>query len=51
MIPWLKIFVDNDVRYSQFLCPLADRSGISQYRDSCPLIPTTHRAELLAGRR
>lgn len=23
MIPWLKIFLDNDTRYSQFLCPLS----------------------------
>ncbi|MET8150861.1 dienelactone hydrolase family protein [Actinoplanes sp. NPDC049668] len=38
MIPWLKIFVDNDTRYSQFLCPLTDRSGISAYRNTCPLI-------------
>lgn len=38
MIPWLKVFLDNDVRYSQFLCPLADSSGISRYRSSCPLI-------------
>jgi len=38
MIPWLKIFVDNDTRYSQFLCPLSNQSGFSQYRNSCPLI-------------
>ena len=41
MIPWLKIFLDNDSRYSQFLCPMANQNGISQYRDSCPLISTT----------
>ncbi|WP_203790592.1 poly(ethylene terephthalate) hydrolase family protein [Paractinoplanes rishiriensis] len=41
MIPWLKIFVDDDARYSQFLCPLTDRSGISQYQSSCPLITTS----------
>jgi dienelactone hydrolase len=40
MIPWLKIFLDDDARYSQFLCPLADSSGISQHRDTCPLIST-----------
>jgi pimeloyl-ACP methyl ester carboxylesterase len=40
MIPWMKIFIDDDARYSRFLCPLADPSGISQYRDSCPLIST-----------
>ena len=38
MIPWLKIFIDNDTRFSQFLCPMANQSGISQYRNSCPLI-------------
>lgn len=38
MIPWMKIFIDNDTRYSQFLCPLTNQSGISQYRNSCPLI-------------
>jgi dienelactone hydrolase len=38
MIPWLKIFVDDDSRYSQFLCPSTNTSGISQYRNSCPLI-------------
>ena len=37
-IPWLKIFLDNDARYSQFLCPLADSSGITQYLSTCPLI-------------
>ncbi|HEX6681222.1 MAG TPA: cellulose binding domain-containing protein [Candidatus Limnocylindrales bacterium] len=40
-IPWLKIFLDQDARYQQFLCPLADSSGISQYLNSCPLIDTT----------
>lgn len=44
MIPWLKIFLDNDTRYSQFLCPLSNQSGISQYRNSCPLISTTKEA-------
>ena len=45
MIPWLKIFVDDDARYSQFLCPLTNTSGVSQYRNSCPLIsPTPARA-------
>ncbi|HZM75829.1 MAG TPA: hypothetical protein VFC19_08890 [Candidatus Limnocylindrales bacterium] len=41
MIPWMKIFIDNDARYSQFLCPMSNRTGISQYRNSCPLIMTT----------
>ena len=43
MIPWLKIFLDNDTRYSQFLCPMTNQNGISQYRNSCPLITTTPR--------
>ncbi|GAB2602648.1 ricin-type beta-trefoil lectin domain protein [Streptomyces capparidis] len=40
MIPWLKIFIDNDTRYTQFLCPsLADTSGISRSRTKCPYVP------------
>jgi dienelactone hydrolase len=39
LIPWLKMFVDNDGRYAQFLCPsLADSSGISIYRSKCPYV-------------
>ncbi|MGP3982524.1 poly(ethylene terephthalate) hydrolase family protein [Streptomyces sp. KR80] len=38
-IPWMKIFIDNDTRYHQFLCPLMDNTGISAYRSSCPLLP------------
>jgi pimeloyl-ACP methyl ester carboxylesterase len=36
-ISWLKRFVDDDLRYEQFLCP-APRAGttISDYRDTCP---------------
>ncbi|MFY1698825.1 alpha/beta hydrolase family protein [Solwaraspora sp. WMMA2101] len=36
-ISWLKRFVDDDLRYEQFLCPppQPDRQ-ISEYRDSCP---------------
>jgi dienelactone hydrolase len=36
-IAWLKRFVDDDLRYDQFLCP-APRAGttISEYRDTCP---------------
>jgi dienelactone hydrolase len=41
LIPWLKIFLDNDTRYTQFLCPsLADPSGISLYRSKCPYVPS-----------
>ncbi len=40
LVPWLKTFLDNDARYPQFLCPaLADSTGISNYRNSCPLVP------------
>jgi pimeloyl-ACP methyl ester carboxylesterase len=41
IIPWLKLFLDNDVRYSQFLCPLMDPTGINGYLSTCPLIPGT----------
>jgi hypothetical protein len=42
LIPWLKTFVDNDTRYTQFLCPsLADPAGISIYRGKCPYVPPT----------
>ncbi|WP_405087820.1 cellulose binding domain-containing protein [Microbispora sp. NBC_01389] len=39
LIPWLKIWVDNDTRYTQFLCPLADSGNISMYRNKCPYVP------------
>ena len=40
VIPWLKIFVDRDTRYGQFLCPsLKDTTGITAYRSTCPLTP------------
>jgi len=36
-LSWLKRFVDNDVRYDQFLCPApAPNTAISAYRDTCP---------------
>lgn len=39
-IPWLKIFLDNDTRYTQFLCPsLADSSGVSRSQTRCPYVP------------
>ena len=40
MLPFVKMFIDNDTRYSQFLCPLADSSGVVTYRSTCPLLPT-----------
>ncbi|MDN0196717.1 dienelactone hydrolase family protein [Streptomyces sp. S.PNR 29] len=40
LIPWLKTFVDNDTRYTKFLCPtLADPTGVSTYRSTCPYAP------------
>ncbi|WSJ90975.1 alpha/beta hydrolase [Streptomyces sp. NBC_01304] len=36
-ISWLKRFIDNDVRYEQFLCPLPQPSAtIEEYRGNCP---------------
>src|SRR4051812_22311855 len=36
-VAWLKRFMDNDVRYDQFLCPPpAVGTEISQYEDTCP---------------
>ncbi|MEU8184758.1 cellulose binding domain-containing protein [Micromonospora sp. NPDC049044] len=40
LIPWLKIFLDNDTRYTQFLCPLSNSSGVSRYSATCPLVPS-----------
>jgi acetyl esterase/lipase len=40
VIPWLKTFIDNDTRYTQFLCPeLADTTNISRYENTCPYEP------------
>src|SRR5579884_2297137 len=40
IIPWLKVFVDSDTRYEQFLCPsLPDPSTISMYQSKCPYVP------------
>jgi len=40
IIPWLKIFVDSDTRYTRFLCPtLPDPSTISEYQPKCPYTP------------
>jgi dienelactone hydrolase len=40
LIPWLKIFVDSDTRYTQFLCPtLPDPGTISIYQPKCPYVP------------
>ncbi|MEY9998094.1 dienelactone hydrolase [Streptomyces sp. V4I8] len=37
MIAWLKRFVDDDIRYEQFLCPPPQPSDkIGEYRATCP---------------
>jgi predicted dienelactone hydrolase len=36
MVSWFKRFIDNDVRYEQFLCPAPNDSAIDEYRDTCP---------------
>ncbi|WP_028661804.1 poly(ethylene terephthalate) hydrolase family protein [Saccharomonospora saliphila] len=35
-ISWLKRFVDDDTRYSQFLCPEPSGLAIEEYRSTCP---------------
>jgi len=35
-LSWLKRYIDNDTRYSQFLCPAPSGSTISEYRNTCP---------------
>lgn len=40
IVPWLKVFLDNDTRYTQFMCPaLKDTTGVSKYSAKCALIP------------
>lgn len=35
-ISWLKLYVDDDERYAQFLCPVPEPDGeISEYRGTC----------------
>ncbi|MEV8439973.1 cellulose binding domain-containing protein [Actinosynnema sp. NPDC051121] len=41
IIPWFKIFIDSDTRYTQFLCPLSNTTGIRSYQSTCPLVPST----------
>ncbi|MFB9332442.1 alpha/beta hydrolase family protein [Actinoplanes octamycinicus] len=36
-VAWLKRFVDDDTRYSQFICPGPSSLSISDYRSSCPV--------------
>jgi hypothetical protein len=36
-VAWLKRFVDDDLRFDQFLCPAPQPTGpILAYRDTCP---------------
>jgi hypothetical protein len=40
VIPWLKIWIDNDTRYTQFMCPgLADNTGVASYNNTCGFEP------------
>ncbi|GAA2148938.1 ricin-type beta-trefoil lectin domain protein [Glycomyces algeriensis] len=40
VIPWLKIWIDNDTRYTQFMCPgLADNTGVASYSNTCGFEP------------
>jgi hypothetical protein len=40
MMIWMKVFIDKDARYTQFLCPsLSNANNISNYQASCPLVP------------
>jgi len=36
MVAWLKRWVDDDLRYDQFLCPPPSGSAIEEYRHTCP---------------
>lgn len=35
-VTWLKRYVDDDTRYSQFLCPAPSSINLSDYRNTCP---------------
>ncbi|WP_256206899.1 alpha/beta hydrolase family protein [Nocardioides luteus] len=35
-VTWLKRYVDDDTRYSQFLCPAPSSIYLSDYRHTCP---------------
>ena len=40
VIPWLKIWIDNDTRYTQFMCPgLMDSTGVASYDNTCGFEP------------
>ena len=37
MISWLKRWVDDDTRYSQFICPRPAANNAVEYRSTCPV--------------
>ena len=39
VVPWFKVLLDDDTRYTQFLCPQLDSTGVSGYQSTCPLLP------------
>ncbi|HEX2143407.1 MAG TPA: lectin [Glycomyces sp.] len=40
VIPWLKIWIDNDTRYVPLMCPgLADSTGVASYDNTCGFEP------------
>jgi pimeloyl-ACP methyl ester carboxylesterase len=38
MVPWLKVFLDKDTRYTPFLCS-GSGDGLSKFENTCPLTP------------
>lgn len=36
-VAWLKRFVDEDTRYTQFLCPGPSGLAVEEYRSTCPM--------------
>jgi hypothetical protein len=40
VVPWLKIWIDNDTRYTPLMCPgLADSTGVASYNNTCGFEP------------
>jgi dienelactone hydrolase len=35
-VVWMKRYIDNDIRYEQFMCPAPTGSTINEYRNTCP---------------
>jgi hypothetical protein len=36
VLSWFKRYIDDDTRYSQFLCPPPSGPSIVEYRNTCP---------------